>query len=77
MAALMGDDLAELLFSVFHDGDCDWNGLELKIRGAWERVAAKARAELNLRFRRDMRDAVAEYGAGQAIANLLGRGEGS
>jgi hypothetical protein len=75
----MGDDLAKQLFDAFWDPlvargwprPCAWNELHETQRAAWEGVATEARRELGLRYRRDMRAAVEELGAEQAIANLL------
>lgn len=76
----MGDDLAQILFETLQDhGDemppfrkMTWGELSLADRGMWEAVANRARGELHRRFVRDMRDAVTELGADEAIANLLG-----
>ena len=74
----MGDDLAKLLYQTHIaalGGDpadlfLRWELLRSIERLAWESVATKARAEVNLRLRRDMRDARDVYGAEQALANL-------
>jgi hypothetical protein len=75
----VGDDLAQLLFEALQAQGPEippfrrtaWHELEPEARLHWDAVAAKARKEMHRRFLRDMRDAVAEYGAEKAIANLL------
>lgn len=76
----MGDGLPEELYRAYcnaaglmygTDETPGFNNLPTDQRYAWEKVATKAREELNLQFRRDMRAATEELGAEQAIANLL------
>ena len=76
----MGDNLPEQLYREFcsaaglsygSDETPSFHNLPTEQRYAWERAAALARNELGLQFRRDMRAAVEEHGAEQAIANLL------
>lgn len=78
----MGDNLAQLLFETLQAAGPEmppfrkvaWHELDLAERGAWEAVAIAARQELDRRFVRDMREAVAALGAEQAIANLFDPG---
>lgn len=75
----MGDDLAQILFETLQAQGPDlppfrraaWNDLDLESQEHWKAVALKARMEMGRRFRNDIRDAVAELGAEQVIANLL------
>lgn len=76
----MGDDLPELLYKAwatalglpYGSDDCPgFANLDTEKRYAWEQVAAKARGEIGIQLARDMRDAAAELGTEQAIANLV------
>lgn len=75
----MGDDIAQILFETLQAQGADippfrrlaWNELSATEQLHWKAVATKARQEMSRRFVSDMREAVALYGAEQAIANLL------
>jgi hypothetical protein len=81
----MGDDLAQILFETLQAQPTEglpnppfrpigWAELDDNSRRAWEAVAARARREMDRRWYRDIRDAVAAHGAEQTIANLLEEG---